>query len=142
LRVGVVPNSLGGTLLLSHRGGRYSSTMVPMRQVDDPLVKLEAREFDATFIDLHAFDAHRIKTPGSKLVRANYDHPLGFNMGFAALATQRELIARIDTMLGELLASGAIAVAAKDTQLTYRAPREPAIGPAMSLEELRKFADR
>jgi len=137
LRFGVEGGSFADAILMLYQNGR----LVPQITHFAPgggqvLVKLESGDIDATFLSLARFDAYRLEHPDTQIRDSGFNYPVAFNLGYAALSSQGELIAKINTVLAAMRASGEIAEIAKRSGVTYVAPIDPAVSPGISFAQL------
>ena len=127
LRIGAEVSTLSSAILYRNGGGRLIADLAHVPPTKDLLVQMDDGAFDAAMIELHRFDWYRARHAESKLSWSGYVHPLGFNMGFAALERDRELLQLVNAALERLIADGAIEALARENAVTYLAPRLPLI---------------
>ena len=139
LRLGVETGTFANAVLMLFGDGRYADQIthvVPGR--DELLPRLEKGDYDATLISVRRFDAYRAEHPQTKLIPTGYYLPLGFNMGFVGLSTERDLLDSVDRSIAEMLDSGEIKALARAAGVTYRPPRQPNVSPDLKLTDLRR----
>jgi hypothetical protein len=102
---------------------------------DEPLPRLEKGDFDATLVALRRFDAYRALHPTTKLIPSGYYLPIGFNMGFVGLSTDRDLIEKVTRSIALMLDSGELGALARAAGVTYRLPRQPNVSPDLKLSD-------
>ena len=136
LAVGVEQGALAGALTLLEGGAAVRARSRTFPPGPRFLWRLENGEAEAALVSVPAYDHHRIQNPLSRLALSDWRHPLGFNIGFAVLARERALAARLDAALGALLASGDVAAIAARAGVTYAPPRAPAVAPRPDLAAL------
>jgi ABC-type amino acid transport substrate-binding protein len=139
LRLGVETGTLANAVLMLYGDGRYADQIthfVPGR--DELLPRLEKGDYDATLVALRRFDAYRAQHPETKLTLSGYYSPIGFNMGFVGLSTDRELIEKVDRSIAAMLDSGEISALARAAGVTYRPPRQPNVSADLELTDLRR----
>jgi ABC-type amino acid transport substrate-binding protein len=139
LRLGVESGTLANAVLMLFGDGRFADRIthvVPGR--DELLPKLERGDYDATLIALRRFDAYRAEHPDTKLIASGYYLPIGFNMGFVGLSTDRDLLEKVNRSIAVMLDSGEIAALARAAGVTYRPPRQLNISPDPKLTDLRR----
>lgn len=129
MRVGVSIATLADAIAMQYGGGRLSQHVVHLPNTRDLFAKLEDGELDAAFVDMRAFDAWRLRHDASGLKASGYRHSIGFNMGFAGLASNGALVKQVDGVLNDLAAHDAIAPLAHTAGLTFVAPRTPDVQP-------------
>ena len=100
------------------------------------LERLDRGDYQATLVELHRFDVYRKDHPQTKIRPSGYYHEIGFNMGFAGLASEAALIGEVDTAIAALLAANEIAPLAAAQGMTYVPPRQPEVRGAITLGEL------
>ncbi len=128
LRLAIESGTLADAILMTFDKGRLINDithLIPTR--DDLLGALEEGKFDATLLDIRRFDAYRAAHPDTKLTASGYSYPIGVNRGYVGLSKAPELLAAVNTVLADLIASGALAELARSAGLTYLPPREPVI---------------
>jgi ABC-type amino acid transport substrate-binding protein len=139
LRLGVESGTLANAVLMLFGDGRFANQIthiVPGR--DELLPKLEKGDYDATLIALRRFDAYRAEHPDTKLIPSGYYLPIGFNMGFVGLSTDRDLIKKVDRSIALMLDSGELGALARAAGVTYRPPRQPNVSPDLKRTDIRR----
>ncbi len=139
LRLGVESGTLANAVLMLFGDGRYADQithLVPGR--DELLPRLEKGDYDATLVALRRFDAYRAEHPQTKLVPSGYYLPIGFNIGFVGLSTDRDLIEKVDRSIAEMLDKGELSALARAAGVTYRPPRQPNVSADVKLSDLRR----
>jgi ABC-type amino acid transport substrate-binding protein len=135
LRLGAAAATLGGAILLAYDKGRYAKDVVSLPVGGNVLAALEEGQFDAVLIERHRFDAYRQSHSETKLVASGYRHPLGFNMGFAALAHHQSLVEDMNKAIATMLEDDTLSALARNAGMTFVPPRAPEllgrITPAM-----------
>jgi ABC-type amino acid transport substrate-binding protein len=133
----VEAGTLGDTILMSFDHGRFVSRIthvVPERGELFP--RLENGDADATLIPVHRFDAYRIEHPDTKLMPSGFYLPIGFNMGFAGLASDSQLFERANAAINVMLGDGELAALAAVAHMTYLPPRQPYILDHLTMSDL------
>ena len=102
------------------------------------LPRLEQGEYGAALVELRRFDAYRAQHPATKLRPSGYYAPVGFNIGFVGLATDRGLLDQVDKAIAGLLAEGELPALAQMAGVTYLPPHEPNVSPDVELADLRR----
>jgi ABC-type amino acid transport substrate-binding protein len=100
------------------------------------LEHLDRGDFDATLVPLRRYDVYRAEHPATKIVSTGYYYRIGFNIGFVARAGQEALIDQVDGAIGALLAENQLPAMAKAEDMTYVAPRSPAVAGGVTLGDL------
>jgi ABC-type amino acid transport substrate-binding protein len=139
LRLGVEEGTLANAVLMLFGNGRYAGQIthvVPGR--DELLPRLEKGDYDATLVALRRFDAYRAEHPDTKLVASGYYLPIGFNMGFVGLSTDRDLIERVNRSIAEMLDKGEFVALARAAGVTYLPPRQPNVSADLKLSDLQR----
>jgi ABC-type amino acid transport substrate-binding protein len=136
MKIGVQIATLSDAIAMRYDDGRLDEHVVHLPDARDLFGKLEGGELDAALVDLRAFDAWRLRHGSSGLVSSGYRHSVGFNMGFAGLASQRALIGQVDSVLADLQAHDAIAPLAASSGLTFVPPRTPDVQPDVRMTAL------
>jgi len=98
---------------------------------------MSAGQIDATLVELGGFDAYRAAHPESALRDSGWRHAIGFNTGFLALATRRDLLDRVDTALKAMQEAGELQALAADAGLQWAKPEAPAVAPRLTPPQLR-----
>jgi ABC-type amino acid transport substrate-binding protein len=133
LRIGVEAGTLGDAVMQSFRRGALAKDIrefapgMPLQRGGGVLDRLERGDIAAAFIETNAFDAYRADHPATKIAATGYVHPVGFNLGFAGLASDTALLRQVDGAIAELLASGELPTLAAEVGLTFLPPRQPEI---------------
>ena len=91
-----------------------------------------AGQLEAILVELGGFDAYRFAHPGSALRDTGWWHPIGFNVGFLALASRQDLLGRISAALWAMQQSGELQVLAAAAGLQCAAPEPPDIAPRLT----------
>jgi hypothetical protein len=140
MRLAVEGGTLPDAILMSFEGGRYVSHIthfVPGRGELWPA--LERGDYDATLDIVHRFDAYRISHPDTAIKLSGFYLPVGFNMGFVALASEANLIERANAVLGAMLDDGEPAFFARAAHMTYLPPRQPDVLDSITMNDLAKL---
>jgi hypothetical protein len=136
VKIGVESGTFADAVLMSFKDGRLVDNLthiVPGR--GELLPRLEHGDFDAALIDLRRFDSYRAANPATTLRASGYYYRIGFNMGFAALSTQQELLGQVNAAIGDMKAE--LPELAQTSGTTWVAPRQPDILGHFSLTDLR-----
>jgi len=139
LKLGVEGGTLADAILMLFGDGRLVNQIthiIPAR--GELLPRLENGEYDATLVELRRFDAYRATHPGTKLTPSGYYFPIGFNIGFVGLSTDRDLIEQVDRAITEMLAEGELPTLARTAGVTYLPPHQPNVSPEVTISDLRR----
>ena len=139
IRLGVEGGTLADATLMLFGGGRLVDQIthvVPGRS--ELLPRLEQGEYDAALVELRRFDAYRGRNPATQLKASGYYAPVGFNIGFVGLATERGLLDEVNKANADLLAEGELPALAQKAGVTYLPPHEPNVSPDVDLADLRR----
>ena len=139
LKLGVEGGTLADAILMLFGDGRLVNQIthiIPGR--GELLPRLENGEYDATLVELRRFDAYRATHPGTKLTPSGYYFPIGFNIGFVGLSTDRDLIEQVDRAITEMLAEGELPTLARTAGVTYLPPHQPNVSPEVTISDLRR----
>jgi ABC-type amino acid transport substrate-binding protein len=139
IKLGVEGGTLADAILMLFGDGRFVNQIthvVPER--GELLPRLEKGEYDATLVELRRFDAYRAAHPESKLTPSGYYFPTGFNIGFAGLSVDRDLIEQVDRAIAEMLEEGELPALARTAGVTYLPPRQPNVSPEVTIIDLRR----
>ncbi|HEY0183227.1 MAG TPA: transporter substrate-binding domain-containing protein [Rhodopila sp.] len=136
MKIGVQTATLADAIAMRYSNGRLSGNVVHVPDTHDLFTKLQAGELDTAFVDQRAFDAWQSRHASSGLAASGYRHSIGFNMGFAGLASNRALLDQVDAVLADLQAHGGIAPLAAEAGLTFIPPRPVAVQPDVTLAAL------
>jgi ABC-type amino acid transport substrate-binding protein len=140
VKLGIEGGTLADSILMTVEHGRFIADithMVPGR--GELLPRLESGDYQATLIPVHRFDAYRLEHPDTKLRLSGYYLPVGFNMGFVGLATQVDLIDRVNAALEDLLKEGEAETLARAAHMTYLPPRQPYVLDHFLISDLAKL---
>lgn len=139
LKLGVNQASLSDAILMRYGAGKYVNQVthfIPGRSKLFP--SMESGEIDATLVELRRYDAYRDSNPATKLKLSGYYHKIGFNMGFATLGTEQQLIEQVNAAITDMIAKGELEPMAKAAGMTYVAPTQPEILEAISIVDFFK----
>lgn len=103
------------------------------------LWELEAGKADVAIVDVADYDAHLKQNPISRLKLARWRHPIGFDIGIAALEENAALLQRVNGSLDALLADGTIERLAEAEGLHYSAPKSAEIAPLLTMKMLQEI---
>ncbi len=140
VKLGVEGGTLADSILMTVEHGRFIpdvTHLVPGR--GELLPRLESGDYQATLIPIHRFDAYRLDHPDTKLRPSGYYLPVGFNMGFVGLATQADLIERVNAAVDDMLKDGEAGTLARAAHMTYLPPRQPYILDRFLISDLAKL---
>jgi ABC-type amino acid transport substrate-binding protein len=127
LKLGVTAGTLSGTILMAWGGGKYVPDIVSLAVGGDLLKAMEEGQFQATLIERHKLDAYRARHPATKLTPTGYVHPIGFNLGYAALERNRALVEEVDQAITAMRADGTLGRVAEAAGITLFPPRVPEV---------------
>jgi ABC-type amino acid transport substrate-binding protein len=137
VRVGVEVGTLAGALVHAYRNGALTAKAVGVPANTDLLARLAKGDFDAALVELHKAERYNRRKPDAPVRITGYRHPVGFNLGYAALADAGDLVRRVNAALQELRADGTLARIAGEEGISYVPPQQPAVfrqlTPAMLL---------
>jgi len=139
LRLGVDQASLPDIILMRYGDGKYIEQVthfIPGRSELFP--QMENGVIDATLVELRRFDAWHDSHPQTSLKASGYFYKIGFNMGFAALATEQPLIDAANAVIGDMAAKGELEIMAKAAGMTYVPPAQPEVLEAISMVDFFK----
>jgi len=139
IKLGVEGGTLADATLMLFGDGRFVNQIthvVPGRS--ELLPRLEKGEYDATLVELRRFDAYRAAHPETKLTPSGYFFPTGFNIGFAGLSVDRDLIEQVDRVITAMLEEGELPSLAGTAGVTYLPPRQPNVSPEVTLTDLHR----
>lgn len=134
-KVGAVAGTLEGTLVAMYGGGALAKDMVSLGQRDDIWAAVEGGRVDAMIVPSAAFDAYRVRRPGTSL-QAGPAKPLGINLGWVALSSKAELLGAVNRVIQRGVSSGELQAWARETGLSWQAPSLPAVAGSLSLAGL------
>jgi ABC-type amino acid transport substrate-binding protein len=137
LKLGVEGGTLADAILMLFGDGRFVNQITHVVPGGGELLpRLEKGEYDATLVELRRFDAYRAAHPESKLTPSGYYFPTGFNIGFAGLSVDRDLIEQIDRAIAGMFEEGELPALARTAGVTYLPPRRPNVSPDATLTDL------
>ena len=79
-------DSLTGILLWRHNKGQLIDDLTHIRGKDGLFKQMDKGVGDATLTEVHRFERYRFRNADTKLRFSGYQHPLGYNFGYGALA--------------------------------------------------------
>ena len=100
------------------------------------LWEIENGKADVAIIDVAAYDFHRRQNNISKLRLLEWRHPIAFNIAFGLLASNADLKSNIDPIIERMREAGDLEALASMDDITYAAPRDPEVTPALTLSLL------
>lgn len=136
IALGAEESTLADTILMTYGAGKYAKQVthvVPGR--NELLPRLEAGDYDAVLLPLSRFDVYRAANPATRLKASGYYYRIGFNMGFATLSTENQLLDQVNAAIADMLAKGEFETLAHAAGITYLAPREPEVLDHISILE-------
>jgi ABC-type amino acid transport substrate-binding protein len=136
LRVGVEIHGLPDLIAMTYRDGQLADRVVHFDHARELFARLESGEIDAALVNQRELDGWRLAHSGARVATTGYRHSIGFNIGFVGLSMGGALIARVDAILADLLASGRLTDIAQASAMTYFPPRTPDISPGVDLSAL------
>jgi ABC-type amino acid transport substrate-binding protein len=139
IKLGVEGGTLADAILMLFGDGRFANQIthvVPGR--GELLPRLEKGEYDATLVELRRFDAYRATHPETKLTPSGYYFPIGFNIGFVGLSTDRGLIEQVDRAIADMFEDNELPALARTAGVTYLPPRQPNVSPEVTITDLRR----
>lgn len=102
------------------------------------LWEVESSDASLAIVDVAAFDSHLKSNPFTPLRLAPWRHPIGMDIGFSVLAERSNLISKLNTAISELDPTE-VAQIATNAGLSYAAPRNPDLMPALTMQMLREL---
>ena len=139
IRIGVEGGTLADAILMLFGDGRLVNQITHVIPGHGELLpRLEQGQYDATLVELRRFDAYRATHPGTKLALSGYYFPVGFNVGFVGLSTDRGLIQQVDRAIADMLEEGELPGLARTAGVTYLPPRQPNVSPEVTIIDLRR----
>jgi ABC-type amino acid transport substrate-binding protein len=139
LKLGVEGGTLADAILMLFGDGRLVNEIthiIPGR--GELLPRLEEGQYDATLVELRRFDAYRATHPETKLTPSGYYFPIGFNIGFVGLSTDRGLIEQVNRAIADMFEDNELPALARTAGVTYLPPRQPNVSPEVTIPDLRR----
>ncbi len=136
LVVGIQEDTLAGALTLTQGGQAVKDKAVTANPGPVFLWDMERGSFEAALVSTPAYDFHLRQNSLTKLVLTEYRHPIGFNIGFAALTENSDLIAVLNEVITDLRAVGGVAKLAAKSNLHYAPPQEPYVQSRITVSDL------
>jgi len=134
LSVGAEVTTLSSAILIRYQNGLLADQSKHFKP-GEIFSNLEAEEVDAVLVERHRFDRYKQRNPETKLSSTDYLHSISYNIGFAALKNGNAPISEINEAILEFLKSGELEKIAEISNMSYMAPKKPAIfghvSPAM-----------
>ena len=137
VRLGVEEGTLADAILFSYGGSVLVSQITHVLPARGLFERMERGDYDAALVELHRLDAYRTQHPETRLSSSGHYHSIGFNIGFAALASEAPLIDEVNAAIGGMLATNELPALAQAAGLTYVTPREPDVLATISRQDLR-----
>jgi ABC-type amino acid transport substrate-binding protein len=137
IKLGVEGGTLADAALMLFDDGRLVNQIthvIPGR--GEILLRLEEGQFGAALVELRRFDAYRATHPETKVRSSGYYFPVGFNIGFAGLSTDRDLMDQVNQAIGDMLEGGELPALARTAGVTYLPPRPPNVSSDVKLTDL------
>jgi ABC-type amino acid transport substrate-binding protein len=134
--VGAVAGTLEGTLISMYRGGYLHTSMVSMGQREDAWGALDSGRVDAMLMPSTAVDTRRLLHPASPVQLADFQRPLGINLGFVALQGQTALLDATNRVIARSQASGDMQRWATEAGLRWLPATQPDVTSTLSLPAL------
>jgi len=100
------------------------------------LWELESGGETLGIVDILAFDAHRKANPFTEFELADWRHPIGMDIGVAALTSNVVLMAEINRALDDLSREGAFQRFAKEEGMSYAPPKTDQLSGPLSMTTL------
>lgn len=135
-KVGAVAGTLEGTLIAMYRSGYLHTSMVSMGQLEDAWGALDSGRVDAMLMTSTAVDAHRLQFPSQSVQLADFQRPLGINLGFVALPAQSALLDATNRVIARGQSSGELQRWAQASGLRLLPPTQPDVTTTFSLPAL------
>lgn len=136
MTLGVEIHGLPDLIAMHYAEGRLADRVRHFIDAAALFGALEAGRIEAALIDLHEFDAWRAAHPATRVTASGYTHSIGFNIGFVGVTSEQSLVAKVDAILSDLRAHGALARLGEAAGLTWLPPRSPDIRPGISLNAI------
>lgn len=117
--------TLPSILLMRYDNGALVDNTSHISPWKDLFGLMDSGKADATLIGLHRFERYQFRNPKTNLRFAGYISPLGFNLGYAALNSSKDLLARVNLALTEMANDGTLDALAAQNSMTLIAPQQP-----------------
>lgn len=137
-RIGNRPASIGDLIAMAYKQGLLIKNVSHVDVQVELFDAMSRGEFDVTLIEAHKFDMFRAENPQTALRASGLVLPVGFNIGFVTTEQHAGLLKAVDTAIAALLNSDAVAQAAREVNLSWSAPQQPAVRSGLGLENFVK----
>jgi ABC-type amino acid transport substrate-binding protein len=137
LRIANVAGTLSSALLVMYQNGMLRRDLVSLPQRGDTVFELMAKnQIDAAVVPAGLYDAWHLHHPDGALVKADYQRPLGINIGFAATAQGAQALLAANRVIERALERGDLARWAAEEGVSWMQPTEPDVSRAPALHQL------
>jgi ABC-type amino acid transport substrate-binding protein len=138
LRIANVAGTLSSALLVMYQNGMLRRDLVSLPQRGDTVFELMAKgQIDAAVVPAGLFDAWQLHHPDGALVKAaDYQRPLGINIGFVATAQGAQALQSASRVIDRALERGDLARWAAEEGVSWMRPTEPDVSRAPALHQL------
>jgi ABC-type amino acid transport substrate-binding protein len=137
LRIANVAGTLSSALLVMYQNGMLRRNLVSLPQRGDTVFELMAKgQLDAAVVPAGLYDAWHLHHPDGALVKAEYQRPLGINIGFVATAQGSQALQAANRTIERALERGDLARWAAEEGVSWMRPTEPDVSRAPALHQL------
>jgi ABC-type amino acid transport substrate-binding protein len=136
LRIANVAGTLSSALLMMYRNGMLRPDLISLPQRGETAFELMAKgQLDAAVVPAGLYDAWQLHHPDT-LVKAEYQRPLGINIGFVATQQGAQALQAANRVIEGALERGDLARWAAAEGVSWMRPTEPAVSSAPALHQL------
>jgi ABC-type amino acid transport substrate-binding protein len=137
LRIANTAGTLSSALLMMYQNGMLRRDLVSLPQRGETVFELMAKgQLDAAVVPAGLYDAWHLHHPDGTLVKAEYQRPLGINMGFVATAQGAQALQAANRVIERALERGDLARWAAEEGVSWMRPTEPDVSRAPALHQL------
>jgi len=137
LRIGNVAGTLSSALLMMYQHGMLRGDLVSLPQGGESVFELMAADkLDAAVVAAGLYDAWRVEHPDSTLMLAQYQRPLGVNLGFVAVSQGAEALRAASRVIERALDKGDLATWAQAEGVSWMRPTAPDVSRTPALHQL------
>lgn len=117
--------TIPGALLMRHNNGALVNDTAHISPLKNIFKAMDSGTADVMLIELHRFERYKFRNPDTTLRFSGYTERLGFNLGFAALDSSKDLVAKINRELQNMTSDGTFARIANANSMTHVKPEKP-----------------
>lgn len=125
MKIAALQGTLPHLILMSYQGGYLRKDIHHLQWVDGLFGKMESGLFNATLTERHKFETYKHTHPDTKLKTTDYQHSIGFNIGFVTLKEKSELLSEVNFHIKNMIENGELEKITTESELSYVRPTLP-----------------